>query len=363
MDKIKIAHITSVHPHKDIRIFQKECKSLSKKYEVHLFNKEFDGVFDGIFFHKVHFYKNRFLRVLSSWFLALKHTINNDHKIIHIHDPELMIAIPFWKLFNKTIILDIHENYSKQIEVKSYLPKTLKPIIKKLISLFEICISKITDHIIIVHKDLTPNLESHKSIHVISNAPILDYSFQKKVRKKQFCYIGLISQERGVLNLAKILDELKIKLVLAGNFSNSDVKEKILNYKNVEFLGWIDAKKKADLISDSLLGCCTFLPIEHHLISNPNKIYEYLNYGTPVLCSDFDSYKEIISVDKEFIFYCDILNKKNMIKTINEVIDLSDEEINDFGLKGHEFIKQNYNWGIQEKKLLELYDLCESNID
>ena len=32
----KIAHLTSVHPRYDTRIFYKMCKSLTKKYEVNL---------------------------------------------------------------------------------------------------------------------------------------------------------------------------------------------------------------------------------------------------------------------------------------------------------------------------------------
>ena len=40
--------------------FLKECKSLSKKYEVHLINKDFDGNKDNIVFIKARFLKNVF---------------------------------------------------------------------------------------------------------------------------------------------------------------------------------------------------------------------------------------------------------------------------------------------------------------
>ncbi len=251
--------------------------------------------------------------------------------------------------------MDAHENFGKQLETKSYISRFIKPIIKFSVVTLELFISKMCDAIIVVHKDLNPVLSQHKLCKVISNAPLLDYKFEFKKRKKQFCYIGLISEERGVLHLAQILNKMNFKLILAGKFSNNKTKEKILSYKNVEFLGWINSNEKKNLISESIAGCCTFLPIEHHLISNPNKIYEYLNYGTPVLCSDFESYKEIIPPNYNFIHYCNILEKEKTSTTIKKITNMSDNEINSAGLDGHNYIIKNYNWEIEGKKLLNLY--------
>ena len=60
MDKIKIAHITSVHMHNDTRIFLKQCISLSKHYEVHLINKEYTGIKNNIIFRKANCEKTDF---------------------------------------------------------------------------------------------------------------------------------------------------------------------------------------------------------------------------------------------------------------------------------------------------------------
>ena len=354
-EKIKIAHVSSVHGYKDIRIFMKECQTLSNNYKVHFLNKDFEGNIDGVFFNRVRFAKSRLIRIFSSWFIASYKIIFSDYKIVHFHDPELMPAVPIWKLFGKKVIMDVHENFGKQLETKSYILKLLKPILKYLIVFSEVLTSKICDAIIVVHKDLNGILNKHKLSVVISNAPLLDYKFEFKKRKKQFCYVGLISEERGVLHLAKILNKMNIKFILAGNFSNQNTKKKILSFKNVEFRGWINSKEKQNLISESVAGCCTFLPIEHHLISNPNKIYEYLNYGTPVLCSDFKSYKEIIPESYNFIYYSNILNEEETSRNIEKIVSLRDSEINNVGHNGHKYILKHYNWKIEGQKLLNLY--------
>ena len=129
MKKIKIAHISSVHAHDDIRIFHKECKTLSKKYEVHLLNKDFNGTIDGVIFHKVPFLKKKILRVFSSWFFALKETSFKGFKVIHFHDPELLFATPFWKLTGKKVIYDVHENYVKQISTRKTIPTIIRFLI------------------------------------------------------------------------------------------------------------------------------------------------------------------------------------------------------------------------------------------
>ena len=353
--KIKIAHISSVHGHKDIRIFMKECQTLSSKYEVHFLNKDFTGNINGIFFKRINFAKSRFLRIISSWFTSSIKIIFSDYKIVHFHDPELMLAVPIWKFFGKKVIMDVHENFGKQLATKSYIPKFIKPVLKNFVVTVEFLISKMCDAIIVVHKDLNSVLNKHKLCTVVSNAPLLDYKFRFTKRKKQFCYVGLISEERGVLHLAKILNKMNIKLVLAGNFSNHDAKEKILALENIEFVGWINSVEKENLVSESIAGCCTFLPIEHHLISNPNKIYEYLNYGTPVLCSDFESYKEIIPEISNFIYYCNILDEEKTSKIIEKIINMNDDEVNSVGLEGHQYISKNYNWEIEGMKLMNVY--------
>lgn len=355
MDKIKIAHITSVHRHNDTRIFLKQCISLSKHYEVHLINKEYTGIKNNIIFRKANFLKKPILRIITSWIIALYNTIGYGYKSIQFHDPELIFAAPIWRLFGIKVIYDVHENYSRQLETKDYIPNIFKFLIKILIISTEKIYSLMVNKIIIVHKDLNPNLNKLKKHDVISNAPLTNYKFKYRERTKQFCYIGLISKQRGLVHIAKALNKLNIKFIIAGVFANEIIKKELLDLENVEYIGYIDDTEKIELISKSLCGCCTFLPIDHHLISNPNKIYEYLNYGTPVICSNFKAYKEVIPNSMQFIHYCNIENEEETINTIKKIIKFDDKTINHHGELGHNFINENYNWNFEEKKLIKIY--------
>lgn len=356
MNKIKIAHITSVHVHKDIRIFMKECQSLSKKYEVHLFNKEFEGIIEGVIFHKVPFMKNKILRLFTSWYLALIATFSKNYKVIHFHDPELIFATPFWKILGKKVVYDIHENYPKQISQRKNIPVPIRFFFTIIIRFIEVFFSVFIDLIIVVLDDLRPNLAKINKHITIGNIPIIDYTFQKKERLMQFCYIGAMSEERGLLKISKILNKKNIDLVLAGNFSSESFKNQILSFENVRYEGVVARDRIIEIVSDSICGICTLFPTPNHLNSSPNKFFEYLVYGTPVIASNFQTWLNFIPSDKSFIYYVDPESTHEIENAVDKIVGLTSEKINQKGLDGHIFIEKNFNWNKEEKKLLCAYE-------
>ena len=102
--------------------------------------------------------------------IALPKSCSRKFKIIHIHDPELLIALPIWKILGKKVIYDVHENYIKQLEVKDYLSKTSKKIFRYALMIMEKIGQILADLIIVVHKDLNPSLTKNKNSVVIPNS-------------------------------------------------------------------------------------------------------------------------------------------------------------------------------------------------
>lgn len=351
--KIKILHISSVHIHTDNRI-NKQCNSLKLYYDVYFLNSHFEGFQNDINFIKSSFRKNKVLRIFTSWLIALPKSCSRKFKIIHIHDPELLIALPIWKILGKKIIYDVHENYIKQLEVKDYLSNISKRIFRYSLKIMETIGKKLADLIIVVHKDLNLSLTKDKNSIVISNSPILDYSFKKLNRKNYFIYVGMITYERNILKIAEILDDYDIPFYIAGNCSDPKLKNKILGLNNVTYLGFLNREEIRKYISKSKCGICLFDFSENHLISSPNKLFEYFNYGVPVIASTIPSWTEIKGLEK-FTFFVNPNDKKAIEIIIKEISLMNNDEINNLGYEANQFVCNKFNWNIEEKKLLEAY--------
>jgi glycosyltransferase involved in cell wall biosynthesis len=110
----------------------------------------------------------------------------------------------------------------------------------------------------------------------------------------------------------------------------------------------------AKILENSLAGIVTFLPSPNHLEAQPNKMFEYMSAGIPVIASDFPLWREIISGND-----CGLL--VNPLKPL-EIAGAIDYLVNNpaeakrMGRNGRLAVIEKYNWPMEEKKLLRFYD-------
>jgi hypothetical protein len=173
----KIAHLTSAHPRYDSRIFDKMCKSLSKKYNVNLIVADGKGneVKENISIIDVGKSLNRKDRILNTTKKVFKKAIEMNARIYHLHDPELIpIGLKLKKL-GKKVIFDSHEDVPKQILAKHYLNNFIKKTVSFLYAKYEIFTLKKFDFVIaatpfIKEKFIKKGIKSED----INNFPIID---------------------------------------------------------------------------------------------------------------------------------------------------------------------------------------------
>ncbi|NND24106.1 MAG: glycosyltransferase, partial [Acidimicrobiia bacterium] len=92
--------------------------------------------------------------------------------------------------------------------------------------------------------------------------------------------------------------------------------------------------------------------------AQPNKLFEYMQYGLPIVGSRFDLWKDIVEEN-----YCGILvdplNPKEISEAIKWIYDNPDEA-KKMGENGMKAVKEKYNWQVEEKKLIKLYEEISS---
>lgn len=361
----RIAHISSAHPRYDIRIYHKEVRSLAKKEGIFLIVA--DGLGDenigNISIQDVGKFDSRWKRMFGSIFLVLFKVLKSGARIVHFHDPELLlIAIPL-KLSGRIVVYDVHENVHMQILSKTYIHPLFRYFLSKSLFYFENIICTQIDSIVCATPSIASRFNSFKrKVFVVNNYPLSNELYGEMISKKslyEIVYIGAISEERGILELITAINLLKgkVKLNLAGNFSDNSLFTLVSNmdgWEFVEFFGQVSRAEVKNILSRSSAGIVNFLPAANHIESQPNKMFEYMSAALPLLCSNFPLWVEILEKHNCGISF-DPTNPESIAKSIEALLDNA-EHCKLLGMNGRKAVKEFFNWDIEEKKLFQVYE-------
>ena len=175
------------------------------------------------------------------------------------------------------------------------------------------------------------------------------------VKENRVCFIGGISSIRGISQLVDAFENSEVRLSLAGEIESEYFNELTVKngWRNVDALGFINRSHAVALKQKCLAGIVTFLPYPNHINAQPNKIFEYMAAGLPVIGSNFPLWKEIIEQNN-----CGICVDPSDSMAIAEAIHhlASNKELaRKMGENGSRLVKEKYNWLQEENKLIDFY--------
>lgn len=359
----KICHITTVHPRYDIRIFYKECKSLTSDYVVNLIVA--DGKGDEVIgninvFDVLRGNRSRINRIVFTGYRAYRKALELDCELYHFHDPEFIFyGLKIIKK-GKKVIYDVHEDLPNQVLSKSYLHPAVRKIISRLVTYFEKHISGKLSAIVTVTQTINERfLGYNKECSIINNYPKFeefDLSENNGKKQNEICYVGGITKVRGIEELIDAIENIDLTLNLAGNFESDSFKMRLMKkpgWKRVNYLGYITPKETYKVMSESIAGISTIYPEPNYLTSQATKVFEYMYAGIPVIASDFPLWKEFI--EKHTCGIC--VNPKDRTSISEAIIYLKNNPhiAEEMGKNGKKAVTEFYSWKTEEKKLLGIY--------
>lgn len=363
---MKIAHLTSVHPRFDTRIFYKQCKSLAKEgYSVSLIvaDNKGDEIINKVNIYDVGASQGRLKRIFKVTKEIFKKAILIDAVIYHLHDPELIPVGLKLRRLGKIVIFDSHEDVPLQIQSKPYLNASLRYLFGQIFSLYEIYACKKMSAIITATPHIRDKflLINSNSID-INNFPMIDeLNTVSNWKKKQdyICYIGGIEVARGIkeMVLAFEFNETNVQLKLAGIFSQNSVRNEVKSYtgwQSVNELGYLDRSGVKEVLNKSIAGLVVLHPIINYIDALPVKMFEYMSAGIPVIASNFPLWIDIIE-ENNCGLCVNPLEPKSIAKAIDYLVN-NPEKAQSMGKKGRELVLKKYNWRIEEQKLFSLYN-------
>lgn len=364
---MKVAHLTSVHPRYDTRIFLKECRSLAAggaSVTLIVADGLGDECRDNVQILDVGKFDARLDRMRKAPGQILRKAVEQNADLYHLHDPELLPLVSKLKKLNKKVIFDAHEDVPKQILSKPYISKPMRLIASSAFAIYEKWVLPKVDVVIgatpfIRDKYLAMGIRSVD----INNFPLLgELSFGNSnwVNKKNFvAYVGGITRIRGIVEVVKALgiQSSSAKLQLVGKFSEPGLESEVIQqpgWQFVDALGFLGRSEVAEVLAHSVAGLVTFLPAPNHVDAQPNKMFEYMSAGIPVIASNFPLWRDIVEGNS-----CGIcVNPEDPVEiaaAIDQLIS-NPEMAEQLGLNGKKAVENKYNWSLEEKKLLNLYD-------
>ncbi len=211
---MEVCHITTTHPQTDVRIFHKECLSLTKAgYSVSLILA--NGASEtnkGVKIIGVNIpVRGRVERIIKTSNQLYKKALSLDADVYHFHDPEFLQCALKLKKLGKKVIYDVHEDVPRQILAKFWIPSILRKFISVVFEQYENYVASRLDGIVAATPFIRDRFKriNPKTIDV-NNYPILqkeDISQSTTNKERAVCYVGGLDENRGISDLVAAVEK------------------------------------------------------------------------------------------------------------------------------------------------------------
>lgn len=302
---------------------------------------------------------------------------NEKFDVIHVHDlPLSRIGAEVKNMLKIPMVLDLHENWPALLKHA----KHTRTLAGRLLSSdrqwteYEKNMVRNADMVITIIEEareriISLGVEPSKTCIVSNTVKTEDISLSGKKRDNDdfiIFYGGGINRHRG---LQVVLDALKkmesrrynLKLQIAG--SGSYLKDLRLQAKNlgvekyVEFMGHRPYHEMMSLLNEADAAIIPHLRTENNDASSPNKLYQYMYLGKPVISSDCTSLKRILTENDAGYIYKDD-SPEELAGLIGNLYS-ERQQLRIKGENGRRAVLSGLNWNTDKKRLVELYQILQ----
>jgi glycosyltransferase involved in cell wall biosynthesis len=284
--------------------------------------------------------------------------------IVHFHDPDLMLLVPTLKKRGHNVIFDVHEEYVKQMSHRHWVPRSLRSRMGQVYQWLEDQFLPQVDAIIAATPAIARCYPDYHTV-LVQNFPRQQYQHDfdyesYRERQAEVLYYGVINEVRGVEVILDAIHKLneqgnKVDFRLAGAFMPESYQQKLEateGWQYTKFLGYLDQAGIYRELKRARVAAVVIDAVPNHMEAQPNKLFEYMSAGLPIIYSNFPHWQSLIDgcgmpVEPE--------NPEAIGEAIKYLLDHPQEAF-EMGAQGRRAVHEYYNWGNEEKSLLMLYE-------
>lgn len=293
----RVVHITTAHRADDVRIFERECRSLaaSGRYDVYLAAAGSIPASSGVTCIPLAPSPVTRLGRFSSGprrALGLSRTLSAD--IWHFHDPELLpIALKLARS-GARVIWDAHEDYVAQFTEdggKGWVPRPVRGVVLEGMKAMLNAVDRHAAGVVAATPTIAARYSNPRTVVVGNEARLEDFwACAPRPDNSQVLFTG--SPSMGHL-FGEIIDAVDtfphLTLAVGGRLPPPELQAAAERRLGTRYrhLGWLDRAGLAEAISDSVLGFVTYadVPAYGDLEGSPTKLYEFAAGRLPVVAT------------------------------------------------------------------------------
>jgi glycosyltransferase involved in cell wall biosynthesis len=225
--------------------------------------------------------------------------------------------------------------------------------------------------VITVNRSIAIELEQRYRVRptVVMNCPPLpDMKLPRRLRsevrprpKRLVMYHGALNPGRGVEQLVLALPEIdqSAGVVLLGD---GDLMQKCADEAATPPLAGrlyvhaaVPVEELPAWIAEADIGVIAFQPIDrNNEYGTPNKLFEYLSVGVPVVVSDFPEMARIVR-EADVGETCDPTRPESIAAAVNRLLSETDADRLARRARARALAESRYNWAIESRALLRVY--------
>lgn len=360
----RVAHVTTGHRADDVRIFERECRSLAAcgQYDVYLAaagSLPVDAQVTLIPMAPAPVSRaHRFTSGPRKAF-GLSRALSAD--LWHFHDPELLPVALKLAASGTPVIWDAHEDYLAQFAHdggKSWVPGPLRSVVRGGMKAMLQAVDRRAAGVVAATPTIAARYTNPHTVVVGNEARLDDFSgCAPDLASRRLLFTGASGPGHLFDEVVAAVEGLPdITLAVAGRDPKpaawSAAEARLPG--RIEHLGWLDRRGLCQAMTHSALGLATYANTEAYDMAAPTKVFEFCAAGLPVVASPNESNLRLVR-EGGGGFLADGFTADSLRRAIAAALSDADawQAASD---RGRQWAARAGSWEASERRLLEMYE-------
>jgi glycosyltransferase involved in cell wall biosynthesis len=287
-----------------------------------------------------------------------------SHDLVLVHDPELVMAAVGLRLRN--LVWDVHEDAAAALQIKEWMPKTLRPAVAALWRGAEHRAER-SYELLLAEFAYQQRFRRHH--------PVIPNTVQVPINPgppgcDRVVYLGTVTEARGcslMIAVARALAALRdrrVRLEIIGDAPEQSSAEALRQAEREGILTWrgfLPSQTALARINGALAGLSLLDDLPNFRCSMPTKVIEYGACGIPVITTPLPLAEQLVRGSNSGL----VVPWRDPKAVVRAVVALRDDPhlAALLGLNGHATALEQYDWRIWSRRFVYQMEIFAGRAD